>query len=152
MHFCSKMHDVHFVSWTWNEGSKETFWIISVFQVGCHHPKMFYFIIKYEIYLLCQGWQDQLKENDFSQLSESLKKNDTRNLRLLFSICCQQMNTMGFPDDSVGKEPTCNAEGTADAGSNPGSGRSLGGGKWQSTPVFLTGKSHGQRSLAAYSP
>ena len=24
--------------------------------------------------------------------------------------------------------------------------------KWQSTPVFLPGKSHGQRSLAAYSP
>ena len=24
--------------------------------------------------------------------------------------------------------------------------------KWQSTPVFLLGKSHGQKSLAAYSP
>ena len=24
--------------------------------------------------------------------------------------------------------------------------------KWQSTPVFLPGKSHGQRSLAGYSP
>ena len=52
----------------------ETFWIILVFQVGCHHPKMFYFIIKYEMYLLCQGRQDQLKENEFSQLFESLKK------------------------------------------------------------------------------
>ena len=62
------------------------------------------------------------------------------------------MNTLGFPDDSVGKEATCNAEGTADARSIPRSGRSLGGGKWQSTPVFLTGKSHGQRNLAAYSP
>ena len=62
------------------------------------------------------------------------------------------MNTLGFPDDSVGKEATCNAEGTADARSIPRSGRSLGGGKWQSTPIFLTGKSHGQRNLAAYSP
>ena len=25
-------------------------------------------------------------------------------------------------------------------------------GKWQPTPVFLSGKSHGQRSLAGYSP
>ena len=25
-------------------------------------------------------------------------------------------------------------------------------GKWQPTPVFLPGKSHGQRSLAGYSP
>ena len=24
--------------------------------------------------------------------------------------------------------------------------------KWQSTPVFLTGKFHGQRSLASYNP
>ena len=35
--------------------------------------------------------------------------------------------------------------------------RSLGGGdtleeEWQPTLVFLTGKSHGQRSLAGYSP
>ena len=26
------------------------------------------------------------------------------------------------------------------------------GRKWQPTPVFLSGKSHGQRSLAGYSP
>ena len=36
-------------------------------------------------------------------------------------------------------------------GSTPGSGRSLEK-KWQSTPVFLPGKSHGQRSLAGHSP
>ena len=34
----------------------------------------------------------------------------------------------------------------------PGSGRSLGGVGWQPTPVFLPGESHGQRSLAGYSP
>ena len=32
----------------------------------------------------------------------------------------------------------------------PGSGR-FPGGKWQPTPVFLPGKSHGQRSLVDYS-
>ena len=39
----------------------------------------------------------------------------------------------------------------------PGLGRSLGWEdpwrrKWQPTPVFLPGKSHGQRSLTRYSP
>ena len=33
----------------------------------------------------------------------------------------------------------------------PGSGGSLRR-KWQPTPVFLPGKSHGQRSLEGYSP
>ena len=33
-----------------------------------------------------------------------------------------------------------------------GSGRSPGEWKWQPTPVFSPGKSHGQRSLAGYSP
>ena len=37
-------------------------------------------------------------------------------------------------------------------GSVPGSGRVQGGGKWQPTPVFLPKKSHGQRSVAGYSP
>ena len=40
-----------------------------------------------------------------------------------------------------------------DRGSIPGSGRSLGGGHSNPpTPVFLPGKSHGQRSLVGYSP
>ena len=36
--------------------------------------------------------------------------------------------------------------------SMPGSGRFPWRRKWQSTPVFLPGKSHGQRNLAGYSP
>ena len=46
-----------------------------------------------------------------------------------------------------GKESTCNA---GDVGSIPESGRFAGGG--HGTPVFLPGESHGQRSLAGYSP
>ena len=59
---------------------------------------------------------------------------------------------MGFPDDPAGKESACIAGDTGDAGFIPWSGRSPGGGKWQPTRVFLPGKSHGQRSLAGYSP
>ena len=48
-----------------------------------------------------------------------------------------------------GKESACQV---GDGGFNPWSGRSPGRRKWQPTPVFLLGKSHGQRSLAGYSP
>ena len=50
----------------------------------------------------------------------------------------------------VVKNPSANAGGVRDVDSIPGSGRSPGGD--QPTPVFLPGESHGQRSLAGYSP
>ena len=45
------------------------------------------------------------------------------------------------------KNPPASAVDIGDVGLISGSGRSLGGGKWQPTPVFLPIKSHGQRSL-----
>ena len=50
----------------------------------------------------------------------------------------------------VVKNPPANAGDLRDTGLIPGSERSLGEG--QPTPVFLPGESHGQRSLAGYSP
>ena len=50
---------------------------------------------------------------------------------------------------SEGKVSACNA---GDLGSIPGEGKILWRRKWQSTPVFLPGESHGQRSLVTYSP
>ena len=47
------------------------------------------------------------------------------------------------------KEFACNA---GDPGSIPGLGRFPWRRKWQPTPVFLPGESHGQRSLLGYSP
>ena len=55
----------------------------------------------------------------------------------------------GFSGSPSGEESTCNA---GDLGSIPGSGRTSWRRKWQPTPVFLPGESHGQRSLAGYSP
>ena len=57
---------------------------------------------------------------------------------------------MGFPEDSDSKNSICNA---GDLGSIPGLGRS----PWEAffplnTPVFLPGKSQGQRSLGGYRP
>ena len=57
---------------------------------------------------------------------------------------------MGFPDGSVVKNPPANAGDTRDARSIPGSGRSPEGGNGNPTPVFLSRKSHGHRSLPCY--
>ena len=56
---------------------------------------------------------------------------------------------MGFPGGSMVKNLAASA---GAMGLIPGSGRYPGEDKWQFTPVFLSGKSHGQRSLACYSP
>ena len=48
-----------------------------------------------------------------------------------------------------GKETTCNA---GDTSFIPWVGKIPWRRAWQSTPVFLPGESHGQRSLAGYSP
>ena len=46
------------------------------------------------------------------------------------------MKCEGFPGDADGKKSACNA----------------GDREWLSTPVFLPGEFHGQRSLVCYSP
>ena len=57
---------------------------------------------------------------------------------------------MDFSGGSVAKNPPDNARDTGEAGLIPGLGRSPGGGN-EPTPVFLFGKSHGQRRLVGYS-
>ena len=54
----------------------------------------------------------------------------------------------GLSSSSDGKASACNA----DLGSIPGLGRFPRRRKWQPTAVFLPEESHGQRSLAGYSP
>ena len=54
---------------------------------------------------------------------------------------------MGSPGGSVVKNPFANA---GDMGSIPGSGRSPGEGNGKLTPVFLPGKSYGQKNLAVH--
>ena len=56
---------------------------------------------------------------------------------------------MGFPYSSVGKESACNA---GDLRFDSWVRKIPWRRKWQSTPVFLPGKSHEQRSLAGHSP
>ena len=63
---------------------------------------------------------------------------------------------LALPRWLSGKVSICNAGDAENLGSIPESDSWVGkipwSGKWQPTPVFLPGESHGQRSLAAYSP
>jgi len=56
------------------------------------------------------------------------------------------LEVSGFPDGSASKESACNTGDTGDVGKI-----SLEE-EMATTPVFLPGKSHGQKSLARYSP
>ena len=56
----------------------------------------------------------------------------------------------GFPGGASGKEPACQCRRHRDVGLIPG--KIPWRRKWQPTPVFLPGESHGQRSLEGCSP
>ena len=58
----------------------------------------------------------------------------------------------GFSGGTMVKHPPANAGDPRDSGSIPRLGRFSGVGNGYPTPVFFPGKSHGQRSLAGYSP
>ena len=64
---------------------------------------------------------------------------------------CTQL-VWAFQMALVVKNSPANAGDTGNAASIPGSGRSPGGRAWQTTSIFSLGESHGQRSLAGYSP
>ena len=57
----------------------------------------------------------------------------------------------GFPYSANGKESVCHCRRGKRCMLDPWVGKILWRRKWQSTPVFLPWKSHGQRSLAGYS-
>ena len=67
---------------------------------------------------------------------------------------CTELNIqgMGFPSVLVVKNTPANAGDIRDAGLISGLGRSSGEGNGNPHSVFLPGESHGQRSLAGYSP
>ena len=74
-----------------------------------------------------------------------------RNTNQLCPVVCYGLfPVVGFPGDSAVENLPVQAGDTGDVGSIPGLGRSPGEGN--GIPVFLLGKSHGQRSLVGYSP
>ena len=61
------------------------------------------------------------------------------------------MQNMGLPGGTVVKNPPANAGVSGEPSSIPGLGRIPWRRKWQPTPVYLPGKSHGRRSLVGCS-
>ena len=59
---------------------------------------------------------------------------------------------MGLPRWHNGKEPACQSRRHKRCGFHPWLRKIPWSGKWQLTPKFLPGKSHGQRSLAGCNP
>jgi len=59
---------------------------------------------------------------------------------------------MGLPRWLNGKETTCQCGRLRRCGFDPWVGTITWRQKWPPSPVFLPGKSHGQRSLMGYSP
>ena len=59
---------------------------------------------------------------------------------------------MGFPGGASGKEPVCQYRRYKRHGFNPWVGKITWRRKWQPTPVFLPGESHGRRNLTGSSP
>ena len=57
-----------------------------------------------------------------------------------------------LPGGASGKEPNCRCTRHKRCGFDPWVRKIPWSRKWQPTTVFLTGKSHGQRSLAGYGP
>ena len=68
------------------------------------------------------------------------------------SSCLHFRVTQGFPGGASGKEPTCQCRRCKRCGFDPWVRKMPWRRTWQPTPVFLPGKSHGQRSLVGYSP
>jgi len=86
-------------------------------------------------------------------------KHICKRVKFIFVVSCVQIyilaDTFLHSGDSVGKEAACSAGDHLHhwrPGFNPWVGKILWRRKWQSTPVFLLGKSHGQSSLVGYSP
>ena len=68
------------------------------------------------------------------------------------SITVPVLCSPNLPRWLSGEESTCNARDVGDSGLIPEVRKIPWRRKWQPTPVFLHGKSHGQRSLVGYSP
>ena len=63
-----------------------------------------------------------------------------------------KIGIMVFPDGASGKEFACHCRRCERFRFNPWVRKMPWRRAWQPTPVFLPGESHGQRSLAGYSP
>ena len=70
----------------------------------------------------------------------------------MHKFCMTNLYFRASQEMPSGKEPACQCRRHKTHGFNPWVGKIPWRRKWQPTPVFFPGESHGQRSLAGYSP
>ena len=68
----------------------------------------------------------------------------------VMSLLFNMLSFGAFPGGASGKEPACQCRRHKRCGFNPWVGKIHWRRKWQPTPAFLPGESHGQRSLTGY--
>ena len=88
-------------------------------------------------------WDDRMFK--LAQSTVSIKFSHSTNINL-----ASTMGQVGFPGGASGKEPACQCR-RKRCRFDPWVGKIPWRRAWQSTPVFLPGEAHGQRSLAGYS-
>ena len=80
------------------------------------------------------------------------RKESDKTERLHFTSLPHSIHRLGFPGGASGKEPACQCRRSKRQGFDPWVGKIPCWRAWQPTPVFLPGKSQGQRSLVGHSP
>ena len=93
-----------------------------------------------------QGWSGSLEimePHEFS-LYPAISGTSSQDNGKAFLSICTLLASLG------GKESNCQYRRCKRCGFDPWVGKTPWSRKWQTTPVFLHGKSHGQRSLAGY--
>ena len=93
------------------------------------------------------------EENERASLKLNIKKKKTKIMASSPITSWQiEREKVGFLGGTSDKESTCQCRKLKRCWFNPWVGKISWRRKWQPTPVFSPGKSHGQRSLAGYSP
>ena len=99
--------------------------------------------------MTCQNGSCESSETSLLSPSDTLVGAGLPHLRCSPGNNSYPLPSLGFPGGSVVKNPPANA---GRCGFHPWVGMIPWRRKWQSTPEFLPGKSHGQRSLVGCSP
>ena len=93
----------------------------------------------------CSSWGHT--ESDMTERNRSKPSTGAR--AKVFAMACK---ALGFPGGTRGKESACQCRRHKRRRFDPWVGKIPWRRVWQPTPVFLSGESHEQRSLAGYSP
>ena len=103
-----------------------------------------------------QCWREGMALRGWSEPSTRFRPSILEEGNYSHSLLLAPVNAINFyalvPRWHSGKEPTCQCRKLKRGGFTPWARKIPGSRKWQLTPVFLPGESHGQRSLVGYSP